>query len=78
MINQQLGGVVNDDHGSAMSEDYRNVGGLNLRKLSFRITDQNGKLMNFYDIPIEFSLLFASPNYLYIYIFKDVMTIYAI
>jgi len=68
LINQQLGGVVNDDHGSAMSEEYRNVGGLNLRKLSFRITDQNGKLMNFYDIPIEFSLLFASPNYIYIYL----------
>ena len=55
LINQQLGGVVNDDHGGSMSEDFIDVGGKNLRRLSFRITDENSKTMNFYDIPIEFT-----------------------
>ena len=63
LINQQLGGVVNDDHGGAFGEDFINVGGKNLRRLSFRITNEESKTMNFYDIPIEFTLLFSSPNY---------------
>jgi len=63
LINQQLGGVVNDEHGGSMSEDFIDVGGKNLRRLSFRITDEESKTMNFYDIPIEFTLLFSSPNY---------------
>ena len=63
LINQQLGGVVNDDHGGAFGEDFIDVGGKNLRRLSFRITNEESKTMNFYDIPIEFSLLFSSPNY---------------
>ena len=63
LINQQLGGVVNDDHGGAFGEDFIDVGGKNLRRLSFRITNEESKTMNFYDIPIEFTLLFSSPNY---------------
>jgi hypothetical protein len=63
LINQQLGGVVNDDHGGASGEDFIDVGGKNLRRLSFRITNEESKTMNVYDIPIEFTLLFASPNY---------------
>ena len=63
LINQQLGGVVNDDHGGAFGEDFIDVGGKNLKRLSFRITNEESKTMNFYDIPIEFTLLFSSPNY---------------
>ena len=63
LTNQQLGGVVNDDHGGAFGEDFIDVGGKNLRRLSFRITNEESKTMNFYDIPIEFTLLFSSPNY---------------
>ena len=63
LINQQLGGIVNDDHGGAFGEDFINVGGKNLRRLSFRITNEESKTMNFYNIPIEFTLLFSSPNY---------------
>ena len=63
LINQQLGGVVNDDHGGAFGEDFIDVGGKNLRRLSFRITNEESKTMNFYDIPVEFTLLFSSPNY---------------
>ena len=58
LIDQQLGGVVNDDHGSAMGQDYIYVGGKNLKMLSFRLTDQNSKTMNLYGTPFEFSLLF--------------------
>ena len=63
LISQQLGGVVNDDHGSAFGQDYIDVGNKNLKRLSFRITNEEGKTMNLYDIPVEFSLLFESPNY---------------
>ena len=63
LINQQLGGVVNDDHGGAFGEDFIDVGGKNLRRLSFRITNEESKTMNFYNIPIEFTLLFSSPNH---------------
>ena len=63
LINQQLGGVVNDDHGGAFSQDYLDVGNRNLRKLSFKITDQTGKVMNLYNIPVEFSILFSNSSY---------------
>ena len=51
LIDQQLGGVVNDDHGSAMGQDYIYVGNKNLKRLSFRLTDQSSKTMNLYGIP---------------------------
>ena len=63
LIDQQLGGVVNDDHGSAMGQDYIYVGNKNLKRLSFRLTDQNSKTMNLYGIPFEFSLLFHNENF---------------
>ena len=63
LISQQLGGVVNDDHGSAFGQDYIDVSNKNSKRLSFRITNEEGKTMNLYDIPVEFSLLFESPNY---------------
>ena len=63
LIDQQLGGVVNDAHGGVFADDFIDVGGKNLRRLSFRITNEESKTTNFYDIPIEFTLLFSSPNY---------------
>ena len=63
LISQQLGGVVNDDHSGSMMQDYINVGGKNLKRLSFRLTNETGKVINLYNIPLEFSLLFEHPNY---------------
>eukprot|EP00438_Fugacium_kawagutii_P022403 Skav209124 [mRNA] locus=scaffold682:45485:46357:- [translate_table: standard] len=63
LIDQQLGGVVNDAHSGAMSEDYINIGNRNLKRLSFRLTDENSKTINLYNIPLEFSLLFSHPSY---------------
>ena len=54
---------MNDAHGGVFADDFIDVGGKNLRRLSFRITNEESKTMNFYDIPIEFTLLFHSPNY---------------
>ena len=62
MIDAQLGGVVNDNN-SAFHEDYLSVGGRNLKRLSFRITDTNNKTINLYDINVQFSLVFSHPNY---------------
>ena len=63
LIDQQLGGIVNDSHSGNMSEDFINVGGKNLKRLSFRLTNETGKVINLYNIPLEFSLLFSSPHY---------------
>ena len=63
LLNQQLGGVVNDNHTGAFGENFIDVGGKNLRRLNFRIINEESKTMNFYDIPIEFTLFFSSPNY---------------
>ena len=63
LIDQQLGGVVNDAHSGAMSEDYIDVSGKNLKRLSFRLTDEKSKTINLYNIPLEFSILFSHPSY---------------
>ena len=43
LIDQQLGGVVNDAHSGAMSEDYIDVSGKNIKRLSFRLTNEQNK-----------------------------------
>ena len=63
LIDQQLGGVVNDSHAGAMSQDYIDVSGKNLKRLSFRLTNEQNKTINLYNIPLEFSLLFEHPSY---------------
>ena len=63
LIDQQLGGVVNDAHSGSMSEDYIDVSGKNLKRLSFRLTDEKNKTINLYNIPLEFSILFSHPSY---------------
>ena len=63
LIDQQLGGVVNDAHGGAFSEDYIDVGGRNLKRLSFRITDTNNQPINLYNINVQFSLIFSHASY---------------
>ena len=63
LIDQQLGGVVNDSHSGSMSEDYIDVSGKNLKRLSFRLTNEQNKTINLYNIPLEFSILFSHPSY---------------
>ena len=63
LIDQQLGGVVNDAHAGAMAQDYIDVSGKNLKRLSFRLTNDQNKTINLYNIPLEFSLLFEHPSY---------------
>ena len=62
LIDQQLSGVVNDNN-TAFHEDFLSVGGRNLKRLSFRITDTNNNTINLYDINCQFSLVFSHPNY---------------
>ena len=61
-IDQQLGGVVNDTH-PPMVEDYIDVSNKNLKRLHFTITDSRGKVMNLYNIPVSFSLVFSHHSY---------------
>ena len=62
LVNELLGGIINDNS-APLSEDYINVGGKNLKRLSFRITDDKSNTLNLYDIPCQFSLCFSHPSY---------------
>ena len=62
LVSEQLGGIINDTS-APLSEDYISVGGKNLKRLSFRITDDKSNTLNLYDIPAQFSLVFSHPSY---------------
>lgn len=62
LIDQQLGGVVNDTN-TAFHEDFIDVSNRNLKRLNFRITDTNSKTINLCDINVQFSLVFSHPSY---------------
>jgi hypothetical protein len=62
IVSEQLGGIINDNS-APLSEDYINVGGKNLKRLTFRITDDKSNTLNLYDIPCQFSLVFSHPSY---------------
>ena len=51
LVSEQLGGIINDNS-APLSEDYINVGGKNLKRLSFRITDDKSNTLNLYDIQL--------------------------
>jgi len=62
LFTEQLGGIINDNQ-AVHHEDFIDVGGKNLKRLDFRITDETGKVMNLYDIPVQFALLLSHPSY---------------
>ena len=62
LITQQLGGIINDS-GATLNEDHIDVGNRNIKRLSFKITDETGKVMNLYDLNIQFALLLSHPSY---------------
>ena len=61
-MDQQLGGIINNDH-IGLHSDYIDVSNKNLKRLSFRITDEKSTTMNLYEIPVQFSLIFEHPSY---------------
>ena len=62
LCTEQLGGIINDNQ-APHHEDFINIGGRNLKRLDFKITNETGTVMNLYDIPVQFALLLATPNY---------------
>ena len=62
LCTEQLGGIINDNQ-APHHEDFINVGGRNLKRLDFKITDESGTVMNLYDILVQFALLLATPSY---------------
>ena len=61
LVSSQLGGIINDA-GSSLSEDFTDIGNKNLKRLSFKITDERGVVMNLYNIPIQFAILLSNPS----------------
>ena len=62
LVSSQLGGIINDA-GSSLSEDFIDISNKNLKRLSFKITDEKGTVMNLYGIPVQFALLISHPSY---------------
>ena len=62
LVTEQLGGIINDNH-SIHQEDYIDIGGRNLKRLDFKITNAEGTVMNLYDIDVQFALLISHPSY---------------
>ena len=62
LVSSQLGGIINDQ-GATLNEDYIDVGNRNIKKISFKITDERGVVMNLYDINCQFALLLSHPSY---------------
>ena len=62
LCTEQLGGIINDNQAPS-HEDYIDVGGRNLKRLDFKITNETGTVMNLYDIPVQFALLLSHPSY---------------
>ena len=62
LVNSQLGGIINDA-GSSLSEDFIDISNKNLKRLSFKITDEKGVVLNLYGIPVQFALLISHSSY---------------
>ena len=62
LCTEQLGGIINDNQ-AVHHEDFIDVGGRNLKRLDFKITDEKGTVMNLYDIPVQFALLLSHHSY---------------
>ena len=45
------------------SEDFIDISNKNLKRLSFKITDEKGVVMNLYGIPVQFALLISHSSY---------------
>ena len=62
IVDAQLGGIIHDNS-TPLHADYIDVSNKNIKRMSFKITDGRSKIMNLYNIPVSFSLIFEHPSY---------------
>ena len=60
-VNASFAGIINDPYGIT-DYDYVNVSRRSIRRLSFRITDEVGNLIDFNGVNLSFSLLFHNTD----------------
>ena len=60
-VNASFANIINDPYGIT-NYDFINVSRRSIRKLSFRITDEIGSLINFNGVNLSFSLLFYNTD----------------
>ena len=60
-VNASFASIINDPYGIT-DYDYVNVSRRSIRKLTFRITDEVGNLINFNGVNLSFSLLFHNTD----------------
>lgn len=62
VVDSQLGGIIHDNS-VPLHSDYIDVSNRTIKRMHFRITDHRNTVMNLYNIPVSFSLIFEHPNY---------------
>ena len=62
IVDAQLGGIIHDNS-IPHNSDYIDVSNRTLKRMSFKITDGRSKVMNLYNIPVSFSLIFQHESY---------------
>jgi hypothetical protein len=62
VMDSQLGGIIHDNS-VPLHSDYIDVSNRTLKRMHFRTTDHKNTVMNLYNIPVSFSLIFEHPNY---------------
>ena len=62
ICHSQLGGIIHDNSIHHHS-DYIDVSNRTIKIMSFKITDGRSKVMNLYNIPVSFSLIFQRESY---------------
>ena len=60
-VNASFAGIINDPYG-VTDYDFVNVSRRSIRRLTFRITDETGNLINFNGVNLSFSLLFHNTD----------------
>ena len=60
-VNASFAGIINDPYG-VTDYDYVNVSRRSIRRLTFRITDETGNLIDFNGVNLSFSLLFHNTD----------------
>ena len=62
IVDSQLGGIIHDNS-TPLHADYIDLSNRTIKRMHFKITDGKSKVMNLYNIPVSFSLIFEHPSF---------------
>ena len=62
IVYSQLGGIIHDNSTPLHTDDI-DLSNRTIKRMHFKITDGKAKVMNLYNIPVSFSLIFEHPSF---------------